>query len=184
VGSEVLPHEAGLRRWLRRTMEPADTEDVIQEAYCRMLALEGVDHIRSGRAYLFTTARNVVRERLRRARVVNIETVLEIDALSTEADERSPERVAASRQELARVRQLIEGLPGRCRRIFELRKMDGLSQREVAQIMGVPEYTVEHDIAKGLKLILKALAETEHTAARAVTSVGGNGRVRDSTGDR
>ena len=73
--------------------------------------------------------------RIRGARIVSIETGTEIGARPIVDDEPSPERVARGRRELARVRRLIEALPNRCRRIFELRKIDGLSQREVAETM-------------------------------------------------
>lgn len=183
VGSEILPHEADVRAWLRRTLDRGDAEDVVQEAYCQIARLEGVAHIRSGRAYFFTTARNIVLMQLRRARVVRIDSVTEIDNLDIVLDEPSPERVAAGRRELERVRRLIEGLPDRCRRIFELRKIDGLSQREVARRLGVTEHVVENDVGKGLKLILAALAEGEHCAEQALTELGRDERARDSTGD-
>src|SRR3546814_5083234 len=56
VGREILPHEADVRAWLRRTLDPEDLEDVIQETYCQIAALKDVGHIRSGRAYFFTAA--------------------------------------------------------------------------------------------------------------------------------
>jgi len=184
VGSEVLPHEAAVRGWLRRMIDNDEIEDVIQESYCRISALADVAHIQNGRAYLFATARSLVLERIRRSRVVSIDTATEIDALDIVYDEPSAERVTAARRELARVQRLIEGLPDRCRRIFELRKVDGLSQREVADRMGVPEHTVENDVVKGLKLILKAMAEGEERAEKALTNAGRDERARDSTGDQ
>src|SRR5690606_41268261 len=78
-------------------------------------SLKDVSHIRSGRAYFFTAARNIVLMRLRRARIVRIESVTEIESLNIVGDEPSPERIAAGRRELERVRRLIEGLPDRCR---------------------------------------------------------------------
>src|SRR3546814_10389750 len=60
VGKEILPHEADVRAWLRRTLDPEDLEDVIQETYCQIAALKDVGHIRSGRAYFFTAARSIV----------------------------------------------------------------------------------------------------------------------------
>lgn len=183
VGREILPHEGDLRAWLRRTFNPDDIEDVIQEAYCQIAGLADITHIRSGRAYLFATARTVVLMRLRRARVVNIDTLTEIDSLSIVEEEPSPERIASGRRELARVRQLIEGLPERCRRIIELRKIEGLSQREVAQRLGVAEHIVENDVKKGLKLILQALADGQSDAERALTRRGHEGRARNITGD-
>lgn len=184
VGREVLPHEADLRRWLRRIVPEVEVEDVIQDAYCRIAGLDRIDHIRNGRAYLFQAAKSIVIDRLRRARVVSIEAVTEIDALDVVHDEPSPERVAAGRRELARVRGLIDALPERCRRIFELRKVHGLPQREVARMMEVPETTVENDVVKGLRLILRAMAEGDAAAEAALDEVGKDERTRDRRHDQ
>jgi RNA polymerase sigma-70 factor (ECF subfamily) len=160
VGGQILPHEADARAWLRRSgAAAADIDDVIQETYCRLAALESVAHIVNGRAYFFRTARNIAIEKIRRARIVRIDCVTEIDALNVVDDEPSPERVVAGRRELGRVQQLIEGLPERCRQIFTLRRIHGLSQRETALRLGVTENVVEMQSARGLRLILRALSE-------------------------
>lgn len=183
VGREILPHEADVRAWLRRTLDPEDLEDVIQETYCQIAGLKDVGHIRSGRAYFFTAARSIVLMRLRRARIVSIESVTEIESLNIVGDDPSPERVAAGRRELERVRRLIEGLPERCRRIFELRKIEGLPQREVAERLGVTEHVVENDVIKGLKLILRAIADGE-TGEQKMARTERDERARNSTSDQ
>ncbi|MEW4468128.1 sigma-70 family RNA polymerase sigma factor [Parasphingorhabdus sp. JC815] len=184
VGSEILPHESSVRVWLRRTLNPEDLEDVIQETYCQIAGLKDVSHIRNGRAYFFTAARNIVLMRLRRARIVRIESVTEIENLNIVGDEPSPERIAAGRRELERVRRLIEGLPDRCRKIFELRKIEGLPQKEVAQRLGVTEHIVENDVAKGLKLILQAIADDEKAAEQRRIRSERNEHGRNSTNDQ
>ena len=184
VGSEILPHEADVRAWLRRgKVPPAEVEDVIQEAYCRLAGLKGVAHIANPRAYFFTVVRGIVIDQVRRARVVRIETVTEIDALNVILDDPSPERVVGGRRELARVRRLIAALPDRCRRIFEMRKIDGLSQREIARVMGVTETIVENDVVRGQRLILKALADGEAALGRRLETIEGGERARDGRGN-
>ena len=183
VGSEVLPHERDLRVWLRRSVGPDDVEDVVQEAYCRISALTDVAHIRSGRAYLFTTARMLVLERIRRSRVVSIEAVANVEAVAQFDEDPSPERIVDGRRELARVQRLIEALPERCRAVFRLRKIEGLSQREVAQRLGLSEHIVENDVGKGLRLILKVIAEGEQGGAIAMPRVEQDERARDSRSD-
>lgn len=180
VGREILPHEADVRAWLRRSQVSAsDAEDIVQDAYCRLVGMADVSHISNPRAYFFTVARSIVIDRVRRARVVRIETVTEIDSLNVVWDNPSPERITAARRELERVRKLIAKLPTRCRRIFELRKIEGLSQREIAQRLGVTETIVENDVGRGLKLILKALAEGEGRTTQAIMSERGHERTRD-----
>lgn len=158
VATHILPHEADVRAWLRRFVAiPADIDDVIQEAYCRIAALEEVTHIGSGRAYLFQTARNVALEHIRRARIVRIDSVMDIELLRIVDEAPSLDRVVAGRHQLQLVQELIEGLPEKFRRIFVLRRIHGMPQKEIAKLLGVSENTVEMNAARGLKMILAAL---------------------------
>jgi RNA polymerase sigma factor (sigma-70 family) len=158
VGRCVLPHEAAVRAWLRRwTDRDQDIDDVIQEAYCRLAAMDDITHIGSGRAYLFQTTRNIVLEQARRSKIVRIDNVTDMGALSI-VDETPPmDRVVSGVRELQRVAQLIEGLPLKCRRVFILRRIHGVSQREIARMFGISQNAVEKQAARGLKMIMNAL---------------------------
>lgn len=182
VAAEVIVHEAAVRAWLKRTMNPDDVEDIIQESYCRIAGLTDVSHIRNGRAYLFTTARMLVLERIRRARVVSIDTAFELEKFDPVDERPSPEQVTSAHQELRRVKRLIDSLPERCRDVFRMRKIEGLSQREVAAKLNVSEHTVENDVVKGLRLILEAVAEGELKAEAAFESMGKYDATRHTTG--
>ena len=177
LGREILPHEAAVRSWLRRSFAAAgDVDDVIQETYCRLAALSNIDHIAEPRAYFFQAARSVALEQIRRARVVRIETVSEIEALDLALEDPSAERIVSGRRELERVRGLIAALPDRCRRIFEMRKIEGVPQREIARRLGVTEHVVENEAVRGLRAILAAMTEQDAPA-------GAKG-LREKTDDR
>lgn len=135
-----------------------EISDIVQDTYLKISNLDSVAHIQNCRGYFFTAARTVLLDRIRRERIVRIDSMTEMEALTLADDEPGPERRASGRQELERVRRLIEALPDRCREIFELRRIQGLSQREISQRLGIPEHTVEAQAKRGLKLILKALA--------------------------
>ena len=161
VGGQVMPHEGDVRLWLRKSRVPeGDIDDLIQEAYCRMAALDSVEHIARPAGYFFQIVRNLLIEQIRRSRVVRFDTAVEIEAFPG-GDEASPERITAARRELERVQSLMADLPDRCRRIVELRKIHGMSQRDIARTMGVSESIVENDCVKGLRLILKGLRNAE-----------------------
>jgi RNA polymerase sigma factor (sigma-70 family) len=165
VAREVMPHEPKVRAWLARSkMSKDDIDDVIQETYCRIAAVENIQAIDRPDAYFFSIARNLLTAQMRRNRVVRIDLVAEIESISPFDEAPSPERETSSRIELARVKRLMEKLPDRCRRIFEMRKIEGLSQREIARHMGVTESTVENDSVKGIRLILAALRQEEEAA--------------------
>jgi RNA polymerase sigma factor (sigma-70 family) len=184
ISREILPHETSIRRWLTRALDAATVEDVIQESYCRIAALPDISHIRSGRAYFFMTARSLVLQQIRRQRVVRIETVAEIEAFDMAQEAPSPERIVAGRRELSHVMELIQALPERCRQIMDLRKIQGLSQNEVAVRLNIPAHIVENDIAKGLRLIAKALAQHEELAERQFGRIGEEQRTRDGRNDQ
>ncbi len=166
IVSEILPHEGDVRAWLRRAT-PAGLEvgDVVQEAYCRIAYRTNPANLQSGRAYFFTVARNIVREHFRRGRVVQFEPLTEMDISDIVDDRPSAERIFEARQQFGIIWRLMDQLPDRCRRIFLLRKVDGLSQREIARAVGVTENVVEKQIAHGLKLIQRLLADEARTFA-------------------
>ena len=50
-------------------------------------------------------------------------------------------------------------MPARQREAFTLRKMEGLSQRQIAQRMGIAESTVEKHLGHALRGLMSALRE-------------------------
>ncbi|MET0338416.1 MAG: sigma-70 family RNA polymerase sigma factor [Caulobacter sp.] len=176
-----MPHEPKVRLWLKRALvSPDDIDDLIQEAYCRLSSLETVDHIDRPDGYFFQIVRNLLTEQLRRARIIRFEAASELETQEFACDEPSPEQTTAARRELARISRLIEALPDRCRKVFRLRKIDGVPQREIARMLGISEASVENEGVKGLKLIMQALredAEQPHLALKKQ-----NARTRNRTG--
>ncbi len=159
VSAQVLPFEAELRRWLRGAgKEAGEVDDLIQDIYYRLLKLSSVDHIGEVRAYLYQVARNIIIDQMRRKAVVRIDTFQSMDEVAGFDETPSPERVALARAELKWVLGLIANLPDRCKDVFRLRKIYGLSQAETAQNLGVSENIVEKETVRGLALISDMVA--------------------------
>ncbi len=158
VASSIMRHEPAVRAWLARSRFPPDQiDDFIQEAYCKLSGLASVDHILRPDSYFFQVVRSLVADKIRQSRIVSIETVTEIDLLPVSLDEPSPERIVSARRELAEVLRLIAALPGRCRKVFELRKIEGVSQKDIAARLGITETMVENDVVKGMRIISATL---------------------------
>lgn len=159
LADEVVPHEPALRSWLHgHAPDSMEVDDIVQETYALLAGLDEVAHIRNPRAYLFTAARSVMLQQLRRARIVPIVAVAEVERLSILVDDVTPERSAVAGQDLGRIGALIAALPARCREVFVLRRVEGLPQREIATRMGISENTVEKHIGKALRLLMEAMA--------------------------
>jgi len=158
LARHILPHEPALRAWLfRRRVNGLETDDIIQETYAVLAALPAVEHIASPRAYAFQTANSIILRHLRRARIVRIDAIGDVESLDAALDEPSPEQQASARQDLRRVNELIAALPAKRREAFMLRKVEGLSQRNVALQMGISESTVEKHISRALRTLMAAM---------------------------
>lgn len=159
LGRNVFPHEAALRQWLgpRAGSAGLEVDDIVQETYAILASIDQVDHIRNARTYMFEVAKSVVLQSLRRAKVVTIDVEANAQVLDIPEEAPSPERVVADRQELSRVSAAIAALPDRCREVFTLRKVEGLSQRETAQALGIAESTIEKHMVKALALLTNAI---------------------------
>jgi len=151
---EILVHEASLLRYLRRSwFRPEEIHDLRQEIYVRVYEAAAKSLPASPKSFMFTIARHLMTDRLRRARVVSIDVVGDIDALNVLVDELSPETRLNGRQELHRLGEAFDRLPERCREVVWLRRVEELSQKQVAARMGISEKTVEKQVAKGSRLI-------------------------------
>ncbi|GLJ00156.1 hypothetical protein Sbs19_39730 [Sphingobium sp. BS19] len=62
--------------------------------------------------------------------------------------------------------EAIAALPTRYREVIELRRIEGLSQKETAKRLGVTEKIVENGLARGLKAILKAFESGDEICMR------------------
>jgi RNA polymerase sigma factor (sigma-70 family) len=164
----IVPYETAVRSWLgrhARTLSHADADDIVQEAYARIWVLP-LDSIKHPRAYFSTIIKNLVAEQARRAKIVPMERMGEIEALNIVSEEPGPERHASARETLEHLRNTLDTLPPQCRRAFELRKIEGLTIQQAAGELGITESAVEKLLARALSKILTTMSEAEVASDR------------------
>ena len=161
---EVLPHARALHDWLRSRFPTLfDAEDLIQEAFLRVHRAHERGPIVNPRALLFTTARNLALNELRHLRHSQPNGLTETD-VSTVLDGGAdiPESIARA-EDLQLLIAAIQSLPERCRQIITLRKIYGLSQKEVAARLGIAEHTVEAQGGIGLRKCVEYFRRQHHS---------------------
>lgn len=160
LATEVQPHRQAVRAWLvARFPSLTDVDDLVQESLARLLRARAAGPIRSARAFLFTTARNLALDAVRRQRVVRFEPITEFEESSILADGADVFATVAKQQEIEILTEAIQSLPDRCRQIFTLRTAFGLTQRQIAERLGVSESTVEKQMAQGIRRCAAFFAE-------------------------
>lgn len=184
LARHVLPHEPALRAWLQnRRLAGLEIDDVVQETYARLISLDSVEGVRNPKTYAFQAAYSVLMTHLRRSRVVSFQTVADIDQLGATAEEPSPEHQVVDRDELQRLSEAIAALPTKVRDVFILRRVEGLSQRDVARRLGIPESTVEKNMSRGFHLLANLFSRGGNSTAGASKAASEKVRARHVQGD-
>jgi RNA polymerase sigma-70 factor (ECF subfamily) len=178
----ILPQEAALRGRLRRILPSThELEDMVAEVLARAYATENWENVTTGRAYLFTIARNLVIDAARRNKVVSFETIADLELLQAD---NNVEAQLHAREALRQVEVIVDSLPTQCRRVFILRRVHEKSMLEIAEEMGLSVSTVEKHLAKAVAIVMRAWAEREETdfeRAGVGTRVGMQGRDRSGS---
>ena len=137
---EVLPLERSLTVFVRKYCRlDSEVLDRRQEIYERVLLGCRAGLPLQAAPFVFSVARNHLINCAKRARIVSFESVADLENIAGSMETLTPERHADAREEIQRLMLGLEQLPPRCREVVWLRKVDGLSTREVATRMGVTD---------------------------------------------
>ena len=128
----------------------ADLDDLCQDIYVRVYEAACEQIPVPVKPFVFAVARNLLIDRARRAHVVAIEAVADPDMLGVAADEPNADRAIIAREELRRLQAALDRLPRNYRDALVMKKIHGMSRREIAERMGVGEQTVKHNIANAM----------------------------------
>lgn len=140
-----------LRAWLQsRFRTETDFDDILQDAYVRVLRAHAEGRLQSPKAYLFAVARNLALDRLRHHHVARTESLVGNDDVDVLFDDADVVETVARNQELELLTHAIQQLPDRCRQVFTLRKVYGMSQGDIARKLGISEHTVSAQLTIGV----------------------------------
>jgi RNA polymerase sigma factor (sigma-70 family) len=148
----------------KRTSNPSEVEDLVQQVFYRLSNQSDADIIRDPDAYIFRTAANTLRDYRRRA-AVRDRLIEPYGPLAEHEDSAvqafSPERLLLGKEAVQRVEQVLRGLPERTRDVFVLRCLEGLKHAEIARLQGISVRAVEKHAAKALAAVSQVLQESE-----------------------
>jgi RNA polymerase sigma-70 factor, ECF subfamily len=141
-----------------RLRQVADAEDVVQEAFLKLMEKNRWQTAENERAFVATVVWRAAGERLRKHRT----EVTDSDLLDThESPEAGPETQALHTAEQALMHRLIDTLPETLRAPLVLSVLEELTSREVAALLGVPEGTVRRRITEARQLLREKWKQME-----------------------
>lgn len=166
MGRLFREHNRSLVSYLAmRLRSLQEAKEVAQEAYVRMLQLDQPGAESFLKAYLFKVATNLAVDRLRQRRRRTPAVEQDSAEVEREVDFDEPERGALAREQLQALVTGLQELPDKCREAFLMFRLDGLSQQQIAERLGVTERMVRNYINQALVYCrLRADGATERQA--------------------
>jgi RNA polymerase sigma factor (sigma-70 family) len=155
--SAYLQHAQALKNYLMLTVSEADAQDLTHDVYLRMAGHPSLSSVQNIRAFMFTAATNLLRDRWRKANAKFAPTLVNYEdcCLSDEAGD--PCEVVDWQDRLKRVNKAIAQLPAKPRQAFELSRMQSRSYSEIADQLEVSVSMIEKHISFALNRIRPAL---------------------------
>lgn len=148
----VHPHEPALRAYLlKRFPALPDHDDVIQEAYLRILRMSEQVRDDCAKAYLFAVARNAAIDLFRRRRASPCDDGTDLEALPAAADTPDAAALLDSSHQQQTLFEAVSALPPRCREVMMLRYVEGLAAKDIAARLGLAVPTVKIHLVKGVR---------------------------------
>lgn len=150
---DFLQHEQALKRYLARFFSrPQDIDDITQETFLKAFASEAKTEVRSPKSFLFKVAKHTALNEI--AKKSNNTTDFIEDSggsdVLLDGDCVNAEQEIDSKQKLIVFSKAVANLPPSCRRVFIMRKIDGLKVKEIARELDISVSGVEKHIATGL----------------------------------
>lgn len=116
---------------------------------------ENLDPQKSVKAYLGTATRtralNLIKSKAHHSGVGDEPLVYQ------PAEHGDPERSLNRKEQAQQIKKAVDGLPPKCRNVFVLAKYEGHTHKEIAQMLDISPKTVEHQVARAMRLLRKSL---------------------------
>lgn len=132
------------------------SEDVVADVFTWFWTNRKTLIVTNTLSYFYTATRNAslnLKKKKITQDMISIED-LDVDALKYTYN---PEIELISKEEVDKINKAITDLPERCRMILYLIRENKLKYKEVAQVMGISEKTVENQLAIAMKKIARSL---------------------------
>lgn len=146
----VLPHldaAYNLARWLVRNTH--DAEDIVQEAYLRAFKFFGGYQGGEARAWVLKIVRNTSYSFLEKNRPADLADEFDETIHTASTEQLSAEAALLQSADNRMLRDALDQLPVNYREVLVLRELEGMSYKEIADVVGVPIGTVMSGLARG-----------------------------------
>jgi len=152
VYEAYVHHQAALKRFISRFLPNLhDIEDVSQETFLRAFSTEKERQIEQPKSFLFRIAKHIALTQLTRKSRQITDYLEEIDHRDALLKAESAEDEILAEESLGVHCEAVATLPPQCRRVYLMRKVYGMTHKEIAGRLDISVSTVEKHLIKGVE---------------------------------
>lgn len=150
-------HYLGLCLYAKKIVADVDqARDIVQDVFVTLYDTRHTITIKSSvKSYLYKAVRNASLNHLKQSDTRNAHHEYLRYRLPEEDDQDQMIRIELEEKIL----EAIQGLPAKCRRIFEMNRFEGKKNKEIAEILGLSIRTVETQVSNALKILREHLGD-------------------------
>lgn len=127
-----------------------DVDDICQETFLRTYKSSLQGEVKKPKSFMFRVAKNLIVSDFRKAANQLNEYVEDINLVIPKMDADDLENNALAQEKLGIMCEAIASLPNKCRQAVIMRKIYGLSTKDIAKRMNISPITVSNYITKGM----------------------------------
>lgn len=140
-------HQPWLLHWFQRRLSDREqAADLSQDSFVRLLSKPHLSEEHGNRSFLALLARGLLIDHFRRSTPER--SYLEYLGHQPEADHPSPEQELSNLQQLRTIDRQLGGLPSRVKQAFLLHRLQGLTQAQIAEKLGVSPACIQQYLAR------------------------------------
>jgi RNA polymerase sigma-70 factor (ECF subfamily) len=160
-----LKYRSQLIRAISGIVHSDDIEDIVQETFVKSYEADLKQEITYERTYMLTTAKNLALNHVSRACERKNQSLDQMKSLPNDLTSKSLESQVQSKERFLHFCRATDTLSVEVKRVFLLKKVYGMSQKDIAEYIGLSQSTVEKHVAKGLlqcSIYLQNLGNTDN----------------------
>ncbi|WP_018984619.1 RNA polymerase sigma factor [Salinimonas chungwhensis] len=158
LADTFMKYRSKLMRAVSAIVSKDDIEDIVQEAFVKSYEAQLDHNIEYQRTYMLRTVRNLALNHVTSAASILNDPIENMDALPYELVGHTLEKNVESKERFLQFCRATDTLSSDVKRVFLLKKIYGMKQKEIAELLGLSQSTVEKHVAKGLLMCTKYMA--------------------------
>lgn len=163
ISDIYINYVGNIKRYITHIVRKEDIDDIVQETFVKSYEADLNNEIKYARTYMLRTAKNLAINHAAKWDNKFSHQIENFDDFPSELNSQNFDKNFESKERFLHFCRATEKLSGSIKKCFILKKVYGLSQKEISELLGLSQSTVEKHVAKGLLHTAKYMEQFDNS---------------------